>query len=384
MGQALPPNHVLFQIANILLLASYASPNIFVLRCILAASSVFWVLWAWLILDVAVDTVIYNMMYLVLNLGHLAYLLYLRRPISFDSDHLEAVYTNVFGPGGAGISRVDFLTLVKDKAFVRTLTPGSAFALAGNTPSDLTILIDGEMQVFKTLSSGERKLINRTRPFEFLDSPEWMQRENHPAFLVDIIAATDCTFIIWPRELLIPFLDRQPALASVINSVVGLDIATKLIRTQHSDGVLHNVSDHTAIERTRCSSASLDVDSPHLRPAELRPSRFRAPRSRPHSARVRSRSRSRSRARALSRSRPRSSDLDESAYAYEYVSDGSGDGVPMAAPAAPRQLGRRPTAADASPAVAYASVAHSPRSPAAGSTPWSPALAEPQQPAMRV
>jgi len=61
-------NHWLFQWANFCLFLSYIQVNFFYLRLVLICSSIFFVIWGWEILAVALDLVIWNLVFIVINL----------------------------------------------------------------------------------------------------------------------------------------------------------------------------------------------------------------------------------------------------------------------------------------------------------------------------
>ena len=45
---------------------------------------------------------------------------------------------------------------------------------------------------------------------EFLDSPEWIMRNTSSRFKIELLAITDCKYLMWPREVMIELLYYYP------------------------------------------------------------------------------------------------------------------------------------------------------------------------------
>ena len=107
------PNHTYFQIANIFLALTYFCPNnlkgLIVLRLFLGTAGVFFCLWASIILC-SPDNLGWNLLFSVINYGHVAYLLYSMRPIKF-SEEQELLYAAVFEQ--FGVARYQFNSLAQ-------------------------------------------------------------------------------------------------------------------------------------------------------------------------------------------------------------------------------------------------------------------------------
>ena len=95
-GHWLPVNHLYFQLANIFLFLSYLAPNgiygILYLRITLCIGCFFFALWGYLILC-ALDTLLWNAAFVLINLVHTVIIAYRLRPVRF-SNELEQVSTN--------------------------------------------------------------------------------------------------------------------------------------------------------------------------------------------------------------------------------------------------------------------------------------------------
>ena len=92
-GRWLPMNHLYFQLANLFLFLSYLAPNgiygILYLRITICIGCFFFALWGWVILC-AFDTLLWNAVFVAINVVHVIIISYNLRPIRF-SNELEQV-----------------------------------------------------------------------------------------------------------------------------------------------------------------------------------------------------------------------------------------------------------------------------------------------------
>ena len=88
----MPPNHWLFQCANAFLLLSYLTRNMLQLRLTLSLASVCFSLWGALVLNFALDTVVWNFVLLCINLYQASVIIYAERPVRFDRPSHELIY----------------------------------------------------------------------------------------------------------------------------------------------------------------------------------------------------------------------------------------------------------------------------------------------------
>jgi len=232
------PNHTYFHIANLFLALTYFCPNnlkgLIVLRLFLGTAGVFFCLWAGIILC-SPDTLGWNLVFAVINYGHVAYLWYIMRPIKFSEEH-EILYAAVFEQ--LGIARYQYNGLVQ-LASVKELAKGEHYSKENETHGEnISIVTSGSALVMK---SG--KVLHRTKPYEFIDSPEWIlsTQGNFAApvtFEVTVISE-GCTLISWKRSDLLRTLRQQPQVKNIFNSIIGQDIALKLFK---SNRVLDNAN----------------------------------------------------------------------------------------------------------------------------------------------
>jgi CRP-like cAMP-binding protein len=218
------------------------------------------------------DTVFWNFASMIINIKMAFEIFYAKRPIVF-SEELEKVYTGIF----EGImSRAAFRTLSK-AGLVRDLAQGRFYAVQGDTISNLSILIEGQIQVLKhkelreysvlkTSFVGARKDQNeeemkeitgksdakRNLPkvrendinslenleaayafisaLDFIDSPEWFMKQSNEAkkFQVSLQATIDCKYLMWPAETLADILSSNPDIKTPLLGVLGIDVSRKI------------------------------------------------------------------------------------------------------------------------------------------------------------
>jgi hypothetical protein len=284
----LPAGHWTFQLANAFLLLSYASPDVLFLRVVLLAAGFCFVMWGALVLSVAVDTVVWNGVFCVINGYRAAELAWARRPIRFEMAEHEEIYAEVFRP--VGIGRVQFKRLM-EQGLMRKLRCGSTFIEAGNDATNLTLVYKGSFSVISHPKDGRpSEKIGSVRPMQFVESPQWanmqVQRRKRAAakkallqrrkagvssgsFLAerledgtlasedaslhggalqaveidtvledDVRAAStvevtfraeeDVTIFTFPMEHLQEFLRKNPGLSAPLNAIVGADVAAKV------------------------------------------------------------------------------------------------------------------------------------------------------------
>lgn len=254
-----PANHWLYQLGMCCLLISYATVDLLPLRIVLAIGSLLLALWGLLILDVSVDTTVWNLLFFVINSIQAILLLWKKRPIKFVHVAHESIYQEVFSK--VGISRLDFKSMVK-VGFLRSLKAGSYYIEAGNVVNNLSLLYQGKLELYRKRSD-RVQTVNLCEKWEFVEAPEWAARFNRrvrkgtgpkPAtphapgvsddecvllewqdaetINVSAKAAENCLFLTWPVEELEVFLIKHPHIVAPFNALVGADVAKKLFRAE--------------------------------------------------------------------------------------------------------------------------------------------------------
>lgn len=232
--KALPANDWIYQLAMVCYFLSYISPNLIFLRFVLACGSVFLFAWSVATLGVGVDVCIWNGVFFIINVSQGCYLLWKLRPIKFKNQMFEDLYDNVFAPPLTAMCRAEFLEL-SNRALVRELQPGTAYATAGDCAHNLSILISGSLDVWNRVKGSSKEIVvNTVKSFEFIDSPQWLVRKQKDhkqnKFIVSLRAGNEeCCYIMWPTEALEDLFKTNPQIRSHMESAIGRDVAYKLL-----------------------------------------------------------------------------------------------------------------------------------------------------------
>jgi len=162
----------LFQVANMFLFLSYSSRDLLMLRIVLMLAGLCFVMWGSLALPmIAIDTVIWNAIFCLINAVRASQLVWQRRPIKFDREEHEAVYAEVFKP--VGVSRLNFKSLI-GHSLLRTLRAGSTFIEAGNEATNLTLIYSGTMTIHSAPKDGRpSEQVGSVTKMQFVESPQW-------------------------------------------------------------------------------------------------------------------------------------------------------------------------------------------------------------------
>ncbi|KAK2159154.1 hypothetical protein LSH36_157g02011 [Paralvinella palmiformis] len=220
------PNHLLYQIAHVALLAGFLAPTtaqgllIYHACCIIAyllLSS-----WSWVMLCAA-DVFSWNFSLCAINVVQMFYIFYHLRPVTLPGE-LALIYASMFEP--LKVSRAQFKRFIApERCSVLTLHQGEPYATQDVTKTDrLSILLSGTVNV---LSNGQ--FLHQIQERQFLDSPEFeSSTHGEDKFHVSIIAATPCRYICWQRQSLQYFFAKDPYVALVLGHILGRDITNKL------------------------------------------------------------------------------------------------------------------------------------------------------------
>lgn len=266
-------NHTYFQLANMFLAFSYLVPNtlkgLIILRLVLGLAGFFFAMWAAIILC-SPDTFGWNIAFMFVNFGHVAYLAWSMRSIKFTEEH-EVCYGSVFELLGVGRWQYNVLSQVGK---VRELAKEEFYSKEEVTDgTDISILLHGSLKVMK----GGR-FIGRVKPYEFLDSPEWVaSTQGGAAFPVTYevsIISEGAVIISWNRNALVKVLRKQPFLKNIFDSIIGQDVAKKIFKQNKAmDGVLDDVEaakharSQVNLIKPVSNAGNTDTDTAHLLPA---------------------------------------------------------------------------------------------------------------------
>ncbi|MBZ3877402.1 Blood vessel epicardial substance [Sciurus carolinensis] len=172
----------------------------------------------------ALDIMIWNSVFLGVNVLHLSYLLYKKRPVKIERE-LSGIYRRLFEP--LRVPPDLFRRLTGQFCMIQTLKKGQTYAAEDKTSVDdrLSILLKGKMKV-----SYRGHFLHNIYPCAFIDSPEFRSTQMHKGekFQVTIIADDNCRFLCWSRERLTYFLESEPFLYEIFRYLIGKDITNKL------------------------------------------------------------------------------------------------------------------------------------------------------------
>jgi len=217
--------------------------------------------WAWVILDVALDAFIWNSLFFIINFIQAVILIYKMRPIKFEYPPHERIYQEVFAK--VGVSRLDFKAMAKI-GLMRSLKAGSYYIEAGNLVNNLSLVYRGKLELMKH-QDNRPETVNECGEWDFVEAPEWAARchrralhglklgnekktptaqregeapddcvlleyQDAETISISAKALSDCLFLSWPVEQLEMFLNQFPHIAAPFNAVVGADVARKLYR----------------------------------------------------------------------------------------------------------------------------------------------------------
>ncbi|XP_033859575.3 blood vessel epicardial substance [Acipenser ruthenus] len=221
-------HHVVFHTANIcfaigLIIPTTLNLHMIFLRTMLMIGCSLFIAWATLY-RCALDIMIWNSVFLLVNVMHLFYLVYKKRPIQIDRE-LSAVYKRMFEP--LHVPADVFQRLTGQFCTIQTLKKDQTYAAENKTSVDgrLSVLLKGKMKV-----SYRGHFLHNIYCNAFIDSPEFRstQMNRGERFQVSVTAEESCKFLCWSRERLTYFLESEPFLNEVFRYLIGKDITNKL------------------------------------------------------------------------------------------------------------------------------------------------------------
>eukprot|EP00992_Anisonema_acinus_P010237 TRINITY_DN6426_c0_g1_i1.p1 TRINITY_DN6426_c0_g1~~TRINITY_DN6426_c0_g1_i1.p1 ORF type:complete len:358 (+),score=128.52 TRINITY_DN6426_c0_g1_i1:55-1074(+) len=212
------------QVADCMLVLSYAMSDFLLLRVCLAIACLCFIVYAITSpIGVMPDMLFFNMVMLLLNVRHACALLYEMRHVEFNAEH-EQAYSEVFKEF---MKRTDYMALVAN-GLVRFEKAGVVLKQEGDLVTSLCLISSGTVAVLK-----EKRRVNRYGPNELLEAPEWVESDLSPdgiRFEASFVAETDCVYLKWPREKLVELLREQPQLKAGLRAVLGLQTAKLWLR----------------------------------------------------------------------------------------------------------------------------------------------------------
>jgi hypothetical protein len=198
--------------ANALYLVSYAVKEILWLRWITCIASSFTLL-ALMRLHAPWQSVAWQIVFFVINLGRLIQLIHERSPVKLDADARQLA-RSVFGD-----LRARELVRLLAVGQVVEHPAGTQLVRKGEPLDTLSVIVTGSARV--ELREGVVELTSGA----FIGELSYMTRRKPRA---NVIAATSVRVVIWPSVALRDYLREHPETRSAIQHVLGADLATKL------------------------------------------------------------------------------------------------------------------------------------------------------------
>ncbi|XP_035744578.1 LOW QUALITY PROTEIN: blood vessel epicardial substance [Egretta garzetta] len=229
-------HHLVFHMANICFAVGLVIPttlnlHMIFLRGLLTIGCALFIIWATLY-RCALDIMIWNSVFLVVNLLHFIYLVYKRRPIKIEKE-LSSLYKRTFEPlhvppelfqrlTGQFCNIQSLKTDFKTTGLLELIHYACKWRGAGCTAQRPAA---PRMKV-----SYRGHFLHNIYPCAFIDSPEFRstQMNRGEKFQVTIIADDNCKFLCWSRERLTYFLESEPFLYEIFKYLIGKDITNKL------------------------------------------------------------------------------------------------------------------------------------------------------------
>jgi len=212
------------QIANSMLIVTFALTELLSLRICLIAGCLFYVIYSLTSpISVMVDMGIFNFVMVLLNIYHAVVLLYQKRYIDFP-DELEQIYTVLFS---RYMTRVQFKELA-DIAVIRRCKARVTMKEEGDFVTSLCILVNGQVDV-------RRKgcLLNVLYKNEILEAPDWVRTNLNPEgkrFDVSFVTATNVIYIKFSRELLVGVIKNNHDICSAVLAVLSIRVSEIWLR----------------------------------------------------------------------------------------------------------------------------------------------------------
>lgn len=232
------------------------------MRALLCLGSTLLLVWA-AVQGQAPDQAMYYGIFLAINLIHLIAVLWSEKTIQL-APHLETLWGEVFSERGYNLEMVDFYNLCQEKSHIKRYIPGMKYIQENDKPHQLSILLTGKMEVYKTDSfqrqdvylshvstSKEREaqrfhdyaeaFCGTVYPHEFIDSYEWLvsqgeKGDGKPESFTSQVEIRvpehikECVVLTWDNEKLEAVFKEHPRLRTCIHALVGKDIAEKMLR----------------------------------------------------------------------------------------------------------------------------------------------------------
>lgn len=179
MVEVQPAYDPFFQCAYAMLVLSYLAWNELVLRIILLLANILFILEGIIIIDVAVDVVVWCGAIVIVTIFYIVLIIYRNRTIHFDAD-FDALYNSVFSDV---LTRHEFNLMIKKKVLkshsIKAI--GSQIVLAGNPFDYMYILGDCTDSTISLahgqFTDGSNLLLDRMVSYAWIGCVEYIEQE---------------------------------------------------------------------------------------------------------------------------------------------------------------------------------------------------------------
>jgi len=178
------------------------------------------------VIQVALDGLLWNLVFFIINAARIAEMLYERRHVDFRPE-LEFIYANLFSPGSPStLDRLEFLELERI-ANVVVLQPGETYVEAGAYCDRVGIIVDGAVSVS---FDNDIDVMRELRKLEFLDSQEFVFQ--HHKYMVTMKATKATTLVVWEKAALATLHVAVPNIKSAFFSAIAYDMSRNFSEVQ--------------------------------------------------------------------------------------------------------------------------------------------------------
>jgi len=213
------------QIADSLLVLSYAMTDFLQLRICLSVACLCFVVYAITSpIGIMADMGVFNFAMALLNIRHAVVLVYKKRYIEF-ADEMEQIYIALFA---RYMTRVQFKELA-NIAFIRSDQAKVTMKEEGDLVTSLCIIVKGQVEVRR-----KGKLMNILYKNEILEAPEWVRTNLNPEgtrFTLSFVTATNVVYVKFTREMLSGIISKDRAIRSSVLAVLGIRVSELWLRS---------------------------------------------------------------------------------------------------------------------------------------------------------
>lgn len=211
----------LFALANILFCLSYLVRDILWLRLLAMLAASCAIPYFLLQSPPLYWPVFWQSAFILINLVHAVILIRERMPIEM-SDEQRRLHTLAFRP----LSQRELLR-VSAAAEWRDAEPGEVLLREGEVSERIVLVFHGVLQVRR----GDQTRAH-LRDGQFAGEMSLIRRKPHSA---DVVAAESTRYLIWDRQALDRLWRRNPNIKRVFESIIGMDMAEKLVGEADAD-----------------------------------------------------------------------------------------------------------------------------------------------------